>query len=90
MGLCVMLHNMKGSGPRDSLYTVKLETIYRAAVPTPSNVLVRCWLTRKEGRKWFCRGQIVNEEGVVMTEAEGLWVSTKRKPADVKPEFAKL
>jgi Thioesterase superfamily len=82
MGLTVMLHYTKHSpipDERESLYTVKLDTTYRAAVPTPGDVLVRCWVTRREGRKFFSRGQICSREGVVMTEAEGLWVESKKK-----------
>lgn len=79
MGLCVMLHHQKIAGPRDSLYTVNLNTTYRAAVPTPSDILVKSWLTRREGRKWSAIGQIVNPDGLVMTEAEGLWVLTKSR-----------
>jgi acyl-coenzyme A thioesterase PaaI-like protein len=83
MGLTVMLHHTKDSpdpDQRESLYTVKLDTTYRAAVPTPSDVLVKSWVTRREGRKFFSRGQICNQEGMVMTEAEGLWVESKKKP----------
>jgi acyl-coenzyme A thioesterase PaaI-like protein len=83
MGLCVMLHRAKETGPRESFFTANLNTTYRAAVPTPSDVIVRCWLVKKDGRKWYTRGQVVNEEGVVMTEAEGLWISTKRKEAKI-------
>ena len=86
MGLTVMLHHSKKEkGARESLYTLELKTTYRAAVPTPSDVLVRCWLTRKEGRKWWARGQIVNQEGVVMTEAEGLWLSTIQRVIAAEP-----
>jgi acyl-coenzyme A thioesterase PaaI-like protein len=79
MGLCVMLHHQHVSGPRDSLFTVSLNVTYRAPVPTPSDVLVRCWLVGREGRKWLSRGQIVDKDGNVMTEAEGLWVLAKRQ-----------
>ncbi|KIW98573.1 uncharacterized protein Z519_00234 [Cladophialophora bantiana CBS 173.52] len=79
MGLCVMLHHQHISGPRDSLFTVSLNVTYRAPVPTPGDVLVRCWLVGREGRKWLSRGQIVDKDGKVMTEAEGMWVLAKRQ-----------
>ncbi|KAI1612057.1 HotDog domain-containing protein [Exophiala viscosa] len=79
MGLCIMLHHQHISGPRDSLFTANLNVTYRAPVPTPNDVLVRCWLVGREGRKWLSRGQIVDKDGLVMTEAEGLWVLTKRQ-----------
>jgi len=79
LGLCVMLHHQHISGPRDSLFTASLNVTYRAPVPTPSDIMVRCWLVGREGRKWLARGQMVNQDGVVMTEGEGLWVLTKRQ-----------
>jgi acyl-coenzyme A thioesterase PaaI-like protein len=78
MGLCIMLHHQKVSGPRDSLFTVSLNVTYRAQVPTPSDVMVRCWLVGREGRKWLSRGQIVDKDGNVLTEGEGMWVLAKR------------
>lgn len=83
MGLTVMLHyteHTPNPDQRQSLYTVKLITTYRAAVPTPGDVLVKSWVTRREGRKFYSRGQICNQAGMVMTEAEGLWVEGKKKP----------
>jgi acyl-coenzyme A thioesterase PaaI-like protein len=74
MGFCVMLHHQHISGPRDSLFTVNLNITYRAPVPTPSDVIVRAWLVAKQGKKWYARGQIVDQEGKVLTEAEGIWV----------------
>jgi acyl-coenzyme A thioesterase PaaI-like protein len=83
MGLTVMLHYTKHTpdpAQQESLYTVKLDTTYRSAVPTPGDVLVKSWVTRREGRKFYSRGQICNQAGMVMTEAEGLWVESKKKP----------
>ena len=79
MGLCVMLHHQHISGPRDSLFTVSLNCTYRNPVPTPSDVMVRSWLVTRQGRKWFSVGQITDLEGKVLTEAEGIWVMTKRE-----------
>ena len=83
MGLTVMLHHSiatQDSDERQSLYTVKLDTTYRAAVPTPGDVLVKAWVTRRDGRKFYCRGQICNDKEMVMTEGEGLWVESKKTP----------
>ncbi|KAL2427264.1 hypothetical protein ABEF95_010814 [Exophiala dermatitidis] len=79
IGLCLMLHSRNVNGPRDSLFTAYLNITYRAPVPTPSDVLVRTWLIAKEGRKLLAHGQIVDKDGLVMTEAEGMWVLAKRE-----------
>jgi acyl-coenzyme A thioesterase PaaI-like protein len=78
MGLCVMLHHQKVSGPRDSLFTVNLNVTYKAPVPTPSDVLVKCWLEARQGRKWYSIGQITDKDGTVLTEGRGIWVMTKK------------
>lgn len=81
MGLCVMLHHQHISGPRDSLFTVNLNVSYRAPVPTPSDVLVRCWLVGWQGRKWYSIGQIVGMDGTVYTEGRGVWVMARKSKA---------
>ena len=65
-------------GPRDQHFTVQLNTSYRAPIFTPTDVLVKCWLVRREGRKWFTKAQIVSEAELVLTEAESVWVTAKR------------
>ncbi|KAJ9651081.1 hypothetical protein H2198_009635 [Neophaeococcomyces mojaviensis] len=81
MGLLCMLHdhNIKEPGPRDSLYTANLNVSYRAPIPTPSTVLVKTWLVKRQGRKLFSKGQIVDEKGTVLAEADGLWVVARRE-----------
>ena len=75
MGLCVMLHHHQhATGARDSLFTVNLNVTYKAPVPTPSDVLVKCWLMGWQGRKWYSIGQITDQEGNVLTEGKGIWV----------------
>lgn len=80
MGLLVMLHdnNIRGPGPRDSLYTANLNVSYRAPVPTPGDLLIKTWLVSRQGRKWFSKGQLVDKDGNVLAEADGLWVTARR------------
>lgn len=81
MGLLIMLHdnNIRGPGPRDSLYTANLNVSYRAPVPTPGEILVRTWLISRQGRKWHSKGQILDKSGNVLAEADGLWVTARRQ-----------
>jgi len=79
LGLCVMLHQTHVSDPRSAMYTARLETAYRRPVPTPGELAVKTWLIRREGRKWWARGQIVDKDGVVLTEAEGLWIEARQR-----------
>lgn len=79
--LLVMLHhiNIREPGPRDSHFTVQMNTRYISPMRTPSNVLVRAWLARWEGRKFFAKAQILSDSGVLLTENESIWVTAKRK-----------
>lgn len=81
MGLLVMLHdnNVRHTGNRNALYTANLNVSYRGPITTPSHVLVRTWLVKRQGRKWYSKGQIVDENGTVLAEADGLWVTVKEK-----------
>lgn len=80
LGLLTMLHanNNPGTGSRDSLYTANLNVSYRAPVPTPGDYLVKTWLASRQGRKWVAKGQLVDKDGKVLAEADGLWVAVKR------------
>ncbi|RMZ78235.1 hypothetical protein DV738_g4063, partial [Chaetothyriales sp. CBS 135597] len=73
IGMVTMLHTEKANGLRELFYTVNLNVTYRAPVTTPSNVIVRCWLRARQGRKYIALGQIVDKDGVVLSEAQGTW-----------------
>lgn len=83
LGLTVMLHHQHIQGPRDSLFTANLNVSYKRPVPTPNDILVKCWLVGKQGRKWYSIGQLTDHDGNVMTEGKGVWVMTKRKPVKI-------
>lgn len=80
MGLLIMLHdnNLRGPGPRDALFTANLNVSYRAPIHTPGDYLVKMWLVKRQGRKWFSKGQITDKDGKVYAEGDGLWVVAAR------------
>jgi Thioesterase superfamily len=75
-GMCANLHRLDRSIP---LYTASLETTYKAPVFVPSNIVCTSWVTRKEGRKYWVRAQILDETGMLMTEGETLLIESKTK-----------
>lgn len=84
MGLCCGEHvRSDGRETRGGMFTARLEMQYRAPVSVPATVVARAWVARRERRKLFARGQVVDTEGKVLTEAEGLWVVTERKAIEV-------
>ncbi|KIW45786.1 uncharacterized protein PV06_04141 [Exophiala oligosperma] len=77
IGSCVMLHHEAASGARDTLFTATLSVNFRARTQTPNDVVVKCWLEGRQGRKWKARGLMIDRNGLVLAEAEGLWMETR-------------
>ena len=75
-GVCAILHQADRSIP---MYTASLETKFKAPVTVPTDVICTAWVTRKEGRKYWLRAQILDERGTVMTEGEALFIESKTK-----------
>ncbi|KAI1485768.1 HotDog domain-containing protein [Biscogniauxia mediterranea] len=69
MGTAAKLQSPHGA------YTVRFQTDYRRQIRPPQVVLVRGRVTRREGRKLFVRGTIEDEDGNIMAEGSGLWLS---------------
>ncbi|QSZ30436.1 hypothetical protein DSL72_004959 [Monilinia vaccinii-corymbosi] len=63
-----------GDGDQARL-TAYLNITYRKPVRTPGVVLGRSWVERREGRKVFGKATIEDGKGMVLTSAEGLFVS---------------
>lgn len=80
MRFLVLLHQDKVAtpGPRDAHYTANMSISYRAPVVTTSDVLVRCWLKERQGRKWFTEADIVDREGRILTQAQSMWITEKQ------------
>ncbi|KIX92977.1 uncharacterized protein Z520_11250 [Fonsecaea multimorphosa CBS 102226] len=79
LSICVEIHRQQTMGRRSNLYTAYLTTHYRAPVMNPSTVVVKSRLERRQGRKWFLVGSLEDEQGRVLTEANGLWVAAREK-----------
>lgn len=60
--------------PKGQIFTANLNTNFRAPVTTPAAVILKCWLVRRDMRKWLTRSQIEDESGRVLAEANAIWV----------------
>jgi len=78
LSVCVEFHRQLATDGRTLLYTGTLQLTYLAPLPTPSVVLVKCWLEAREARKWYLKGQVVGEDGTVFTEGEGVWIASRQ------------
>lgn len=75
-GMCALIYRPDKS---ISMYTATLHTTYKAPVLLPSDAVCTAWLTRKEGRKYWIRAQILDDKGRLMTEGEALFVEVRTK-----------
>ncbi|KAG2414852.1 hypothetical protein HFD88_006040 [Aspergillus terreus] len=78
LSTCVEAVRQRDAGEsKAKLFTANLNVSYRAPVYSPAVILVKTWLRRREGRKWFLEAQVVTEEGKVCTEVKALWISER-------------
>jgi acyl-coenzyme A thioesterase PaaI-like protein len=55
LGFCAEAYRVFVSLEGGHLLTAKLKVSYRLPMPTPSTVVIKTWVRRKEGRKWFLK-----------------------------------
>ena len=78
------LNGIKGKGfvsglswwewPDQGAYTVNLNMSHQKTLITPSVVVVRGCVAKKEGRKLQMKGSFEDEKGETIAGAEGLWI----------------
>jgi acyl-CoA thioesterase FadM len=56
--------------------TASLTVDLRAPAYVGATLTQRAWLERREGRKWFVRGE-VREGDRLLAEAGGLWIESR-------------
>lgn len=64
--------------PKGQIFTANLSTNFRAPVETPATVIIKCWLVRRDTRKWLTKGQIEDSNGRVLAEANAIWVVAQK------------
>ncbi|CAG8907864.1 unnamed protein product [Penicillium egyptiacum] len=77
LGFCAEAYRVFVSEEGGHLLTASLEVSYRSPVPTPSAVVIKAWVRRKEGRKWFLEAQLLDQEGSLKAEAKSLYVGLR-------------
>ncbi|KAL4891085.1 HotDog domain-containing protein [Aspergillus ambiguus] len=78
LSTCVEAFRQQLNGEsKAKLFTANLNVSYRAPVLSPGVILVKTWLRRRVGRKWFLEAQVVAEDGTVCTEVKALWISER-------------
>lgn len=63
---------------RKQIMALKLDLTYKKPVPAPGIVLGRASLVKTEGRKRYVKATLEDGQGLVLTEAEALFLRSKR------------
>ncbi|KAF2114259.1 HotDog domain-containing protein [Lophiotrema nucula] len=81
LGICVELsrHGLSAgqSQPLTELYTAQLNMSYRRPAKLPGVFMARCWLEKKEGRKYWLKAELCDANGDVCNGADGLWITAR-------------
>ncbi|KAE8157275.1 HotDog domain-containing protein [Aspergillus tamarii] len=80
LGLCAEATEIVSKGDT-RLYTAGLEISYRSPVHAPSVAMIKTWVTKRQGRKWFLEAQVLDQDGVVKVEAKTLYISSRATAA---------
>ncbi|KAK2831937.1 hypothetical protein FQN49_007016 [Arthroderma sp. PD_2] len=65
------------------LYTLQLDTRFKQPVRAGAHAVLRTWCIGNEGRKWWVRAQLVQEENPIKPDGEKVeWVKRKYVCAD--------
>lgn len=74
LGLCAETYRVFVSDEQENLLTARLEVNYHSPVPTPSAIVIKTWVKRKEDRKWFLEAHILDQEGLMKATAKSLYI----------------
>ena len=77
LSFCVEFCRHKAMAGRETMYTANLNVNFRRPVMTPGVVLIKTWLEKRDDRKWYVKGLILNSDGAICNDATGLWISVK-------------
>ena len=62
-------------------FTAYLNTTYVKPVKTPQVVLAKSWIKEIKGRKYYTEGAILDENGVVLSKGEALFIGVNKSKA---------
>lgn len=60
--------------------TGKIEVRFRKSAPTEKKLLIKGWVTSQRMNSFIAQGEITDEDGMLLAEAQGLFFSKERDP----------
>ena len=73
IGLCAETYRIFVSNEQAPLLTADLQLKYRFPVSTPGAIMIKSWVRRREGRKWFLEARVFGEDGLLRAEARSVY-----------------
>ncbi|KAJ5526033.1 hypothetical protein N7494_012683 [Penicillium frequentans] len=77
LGLCAETYRVFVSEEQENLLTARLEVSYHAPVPVPGVIVIKTWVKKKEGRKWFLEAQLLDQESSLKATAKSLYIGLR-------------
>lgn len=77
LSYCVEFARQRRKEGREELFTANLNVDFRRPVLTPGVAVLKCWVGRVEGRKYWVEGQVEDGDGQVSVQAKGLWIEAR-------------
>ena len=69
------------------MMTAQLNVRYRKPVPTNTPLIMRGWAGIKKGRVAHAHGEIMDENGMVLAEADGVYVDIPEEKIDKMDQY---
>lgn len=73
IGLCAETYRIFVSNEQAPLLTADLQLKYRFPVSIPGAIMIKSWVRRREGRKWFLEARVFGEDGLLRAEARSVY-----------------
>jgi acyl-CoA thioesterase FadM len=76
MSIAVSVHvpayDFDGPANRARIYTSQLDVRFLRPVYVPATAVIKAWCVARDGRKFWMRGQLIQEDGLDGKEGEGM------------------
>ncbi|GMG36572.1 unnamed protein product [Aspergillus oryzae] len=77
LGLCAETYRVFIPDEQEHLPTARVEVDYHSPVPTPGIIVIKTWVKRTGGRKWFLEAHVLDHEGSMTATTKSLYIRLK-------------
>ncbi|KAE8345144.1 HotDog domain-containing protein [Aspergillus arachidicola] len=77
LGLCAETYRVFISDEQEHSLTARVEVDYHSPVPPPRIIVIKTWVKRTKGWKWFLEAHVLDHEGSMKATAKSLYIRLK-------------